>query len=266
MRVRWLRCLLLSGLAAMSVGTAYAEGHDDTGNPLVDAPKPAAPKRKPVRKAATKPAAPKPALPAAPVPYNSYTAGAAPAASPAVAKALTPTYPTGTPVSLPTQPAASPPPPPPETQAPPITPPEAQPSTPIAPSPAAPVEISLKCTTRVTQGNRVVSQGSFFIDLFPSPVFPDQQADFKFMFVDPAHKSLIRESICLDAPCTADVSRTAYALVTRRTRHGDALRITLDRTNGAFYAERIDPGLSGTSHLGEQGWCTPQKIPSNPLF
>ena len=85
---------------------------------------------------------------------------------------------------------------------------------------------------------------------------------FKSLFVDPAHKSLIRDSICLDATCSATVSGAAYALVARRTRHGEALRITLDRSNGAFYAEEIDKGMTGGAHLGEQGWCAPQKLPS----
>jgi hypothetical protein len=58
------------------------------------------------------------------------------------------------------------------------------------------------------------------------------------------------------------VSGTAYYLVNRRTKHGEALRITLDRSNGAFYAEEIDKGMTGGAHLGEQGWCTPQKLPS----
>jgi hypothetical protein len=249
--------LLLLALAMCVAAPAHAEGGDGA-DPLLAAARPAVHKRKPA-------ARPRPVLPAAPIPYAAYSAGRAPTASPEVAKALTPqATPQAAPAPLPppvavgdvpapvaslsVQPLSAPPPP--------------EPQNPPQSSPPAPAEISLKCETRVTAGRRVVSQGTFFIDLFPSPVFPDQQADFKFLFVDPAHKSLIRDSICLDATCSATVSGAAYALVARRTRHGEALRITLDRSNGAFYAEEIDKGMTGGAHLGEQGWCAPQKLPS----
>ena len=158
---------------------------------------------------------------------------------------------------------APPPPPPPPAMA-------AVPS--VAPTVAEAAEISLRCETQVTKGTRVVTSGVFFIDLFPSAVFPDEHADFKFLFVDPAHKSLIRDSICLDAPCPATVTGSAYYLVNQTTRHGNALRITLDRSKGAFYAEEIDQGVMGmfrrsndAEHLGEKGFCTPQKLP-NAMF
>ena len=160
-------------------------------------------------------------------------------------------------------PAPPPPPPPPQAML-------AVPS--VAPTVAEAAEISLRCETQVTKGTRVVTSGVFFIDLFPSAVFPDQHADFKFLFVDPAHKSLIRDSICLDAPCPATVTGSAYYLVNQTTRHGNALRITLDRSKGAFYAEEIDQGVMGmfrrsndAEHLGEKGFCTSQKLP-NAMF
>ncbi|MGN6422101.1 MAG: hypothetical protein ACTHLA_02200 [Asticcacaulis sp.] len=257
--------LLLTALCLSAPAWAHAEGETGDGaNPLLAPVKPAVPRRRAKPKA-------KPTLPAAPIPYTAYTAGKAPAASPAIAKALTPdstphSAPSAAPLTplpppvavgevpapapaLPQQPLAAPPPPAPQAAA-------------SAAQPTAPAEISLKCDTQVTEGKRQVSRGSFYINLFPSPVFPDAQADFKFLFVDPAHKSLIRDSICLDTSCSATVSGAAYYLVNRRTKHGEALRITLDRSNGAFYAEEIDKGMTGGAHLGEQGWCTPQKLPS----
>jgi len=238
-RGKTMRLCLLTGLMAgavlnPAVMSAHAEGNEDKGNPLLEAPKPVVHKRKTVKKNAAKPAAP-----TAPTPYLAY----APAQTPL----------SQTPATLPVQPVTAAPPPLPDHQA---APPVARATSP---------EISLKCQTRVMDGQRFVSQGVFYIDLFPSAVFPDQQADFKFLFVDPAHKSLIRQTICLDTTCPAEVTGTAYALISRRTRHGDALRIILDRTTGAFYAEQIDKGIHGGSHLGETGWCTPQTLPT-PLF
>lgn len=152
-------------------------------------------------------------------------------------------------------PAPPPPPPPP--------PPAALPS--VAPTVSAPAEIALRCETEVFAGKRVISHGVFYIDLFPSAVFPDQHADFKFSFVEPSHSSLIRDSICLDAMCPANVTGSAYYLVNQVTKKGDALRITLDRSRGAFYAEEIDRGFLGfrnnAEHRGERGYCTPQPLP-----
>lgn len=253
--------LWMSGLAAMPVhaeGTPYTEDPTDTPKPK---PKPAVKRRKPVAK-------PAPVMPAAPVPYTAYSGGGL---TPEIARALTPTLaPTLAPA-----PAAPLPPPVAVIPAPvalqPIA--ESPPGAPVTRTPAkaapdAPVsdQISLRCETQVTEGKRFVSQGVFYIDLFPSPVFPDEHADFKFLFVDPAHSSLIRRSICLDTMCPADVTGAAYYLVNRVTRHGSALRITLDRSNGAFYAEEIDNKRVGKDgHLGEKGFCTPQKLP-NALF
>ncbi|MBW8880043.1 MAG: hypothetical protein JF615_01085 [Asticcacaulis sp.] len=103
-----------------------------------------------------------------------------------------------------------------------------------------------------------MSSGTFYVDIFPSPVFPDQLASFQFRFADPNHQSLIRDSMCMDTQCSAKVSGAAYALVSQVTKKGNALRITLDRNQGAFYAEEIHGGR----HLGEQGWCTVQPLPS----
>lgn len=235
-------------------------------------------KKKAVRKKArAKPKAAAPAKPAGPVPYTSLGPPVLPNAQPVTpgppAHALThdvmpqPAE-TNTPVAPPSDVAIAPkvdrtpPPPPPPPQV-------AQAIPPVAPTVNAPAQISLKCETRVMNGTQFVSQGAFYIDLFPSAVFPDQTADFKFLFVDPAHKSLVRGSVCLDTMCSANVTGSAYYLVNKVTKRGAALRITLDRSRGAFYAEEIDSGLLGMfggnkkgSHPGESGFCTPQSLPS----
>ncbi|MDI7775531.1 hypothetical protein [Asticcacaulis sp. EMRT-3] len=243
---------------AASSPLGYATANSTSGDEAISgasAARPAARHRKPAKK---------PVMPAAPIPYTVYKNGKAPAASPKIAAALTPDTgksalaPLPPPVAIHSAPLPAQPPLP--VQAIGAAPPPAPEAAP--PVASAPAEISLRCETRVTQGRRLISQGSFYINIFPSPVFPDQQADFKFLFADPGHRSLIRQSICLDTTCSAEVSGTAYYLVNRRTRHGDALRITLDRANGAFYAEQIDKNLGGGEHLGEQGICTPQKLPS----
>lgn len=246
-------CLLLAVLALPLSATAegvYKEGEATT--PPVAKPKP----RHVIAKKAP------PVTPAAPIPYTAYSAG--PIKSATVTTAPTPVVTTNPPIviapspilplqGLPLQPIEAPPPAPPA--APPIV------TAPAAPT--APTEISLKCETRTTHGKKVVSSGTFYIDLFPSPVFPDQNADFKFLFADPAHDSLIRDTMCLDTTCTAEVSGTAYYLVNRVTKKGAALRITLDRVKGAFYAEEM--GKHGSDHLGEQGYCTVQPLP-NSMF
>lgn len=233
-----------------------------------------APKKKKVRKAKAKPKAAAPVVPAGPVPYTSLTPSTAPHAQSVTpgppAHAMTPdALPQPVETSKPLPPASdvaiadkaglpAPSPPPPTATLP-----------PVAPTVGTPAQISLKCETQVTVGKRVVSTGSFYIDLFPSAVFPDQSADFKFTFVDPAHKSLIRGSVCLDITCSASVTQSAYYLVNRTTKKGAALRITLDRSRGAFYAEAIDEGLFGMfggdkdgDHPGESGYCTPQPLPA----
>ncbi len=248
-----LTLLCTSGLSAAVV---HAEGAPYTGDET-DTPKP-----KPVvkrKKPAAKPA-PVVTTPAAPVPY---LAGSG-TLSPDMAKALTPAplAPLPPPVAIAPAPVTmqpvtmqpiNDPPPPPPADMPIVT------SRPLP----APNQINLKCETQVTEGKRFVSQGTFYIDLFPSPVFPDEQADFKFLRVDPAHQSLIRQSICLDTGCSANVTGAAYYLVNRSTKHGSALRITLDRSNGAFYAEEIDDKRIGKdSHRGETGYCAPQALPT----
>jgi hypothetical protein len=240
-------CLALMAASALCVsGLAHAEGTPYDEN--APAPKPAV-KRK---KVAAKPA-PVLTTPAAPIPYAAATL------SPDMAKALTPDHPVAleplpppvaiAPAPITMQPIADPPPP---------APPVSAASNVLPP----PDQISLKCETQVTEGKRFISQGVFYIDLFPSPVFPDEHADFKFLRVDTAHPSLIRQSICLDVLCPANVTASAYYLVNRVTKHGSALRITLDRSSGAFYAEEIDNKRIGKdAHRGETGYCTPQKRP-----
>lgn len=209
-------------------GAAHAEG---------PSPDEAAPAHKVVRKAKPKP---KPVVtPSAPVPYVAIAPQAAVAPAPV---------------------PAPPPPPPIDT-----TPVYATVTVEASPPVPVPTEISLRCETRVTEGKKFISQGVFYIQLFPSDVFPDEQADFKFLFVDPNHRSLIRETMCQDIACPASVTKTAYGLINRPTKKGNVLRITLDRTKGAFYAEDITKSLTGGSHLGETGWCRPEALPK-PLF
>ena len=195
-----------------------------------------------------------PATPTAPIPYTAYSRpNAAPLPMPANALPAAITF--DPPVAIVAAPIVAAP----------VLPVPALPVQPIeAPPPpiaAAPVttEISLRCETHTVRGRKTVATGTFYIDLFPSPVFPDQQADFKFLFADPAYDSLIRDTMCLDTTCSAQVSGTAYYLVNRVTKKGAALRITLDRARGGFYAEEM--GKHGSDHLGEQGYCTPQPLP-----
>ncbi|MGZ3297561.1 MAG: hypothetical protein ACXU8O_00985 [Asticcacaulis sp.] len=220
--------LIFAGLI-MAVPAYAEEGVADT-----PAPAPAHPrtvKKKP------------PVTPPTSVPYTTL--------GPDAAKALTPAS-----SPAPTDALLPPPPPPPVVMA---APSDAGPK----PQTTAPAEISLRCNTVTSNGRKTLTGGTFYIDLFPSPVFPDQEADFKFLLVDPAHASLIRDSACMDMRCEANVSGSAYYLVNRVTKKGAALRITLNRADGAFYAEEITPGgLTQTGgHTGESGWCKPQPLP-----
>jgi hypothetical protein len=237
--------------------TVHAEGEDP------DAP--AKPKPAAHHKAVKKKAAPAPVAPSGPIPYTVLNPAAAVTPVPPAPQIA----PQG-PATMPSPALTVPPPPPPP-------PPPAAMLSPSAPQTAPQVgvrsEINLKCDT-VTSANAIgktprkdLTRGSFYIDLFPSDVFPDQQADFKFSQVDPQHASLVRESDCLDTLCDARVSGSAYFLVNRVTRKGAALRITLNRANGAFYAESIDPKalIHPGQHIGESGYCVPQKL-SGALF
>jgi hypothetical protein len=226
-------CLMIAALALIPLAV-HAEGEDPDAGPT---PKPA-------HHRVLKKKKPPLASPAAPIPYITL--------NPAAAKAAAAAPPLPPPVAIAPLPVMAPPPSPPP-------PPE-----PASPAPHGPVrEINLKCDTVTSDGRKNLSRGSFYIDLFPSQVFPDQQADFKFYQVDPQHASLIRESYCLDTICDAKVTGSAYFLVDRRARKGAALRITLNRATGAFYAEEINPGglTHGADHIGESGWCVPQKQP-----
>ncbi len=232
-----LAFVALASLLMCTPVFAYAEGGTAEDVPVKH--KVIKRKPRPVAKAVT--------LPAGPVPYMAYSAKATALPQPAETTVPLPPLTHLVVGSLPVQPSSAPPP---------------QTPAQIAAAPPAQTEISLKCETAKTMGKKTLATGSFYIDLFPSPVFPDQTADFQFIFVDPGYKSLIRESICLDTTCTATVSGTAYYLVNRRTKNGSALRITLDRAKGAFYAENIDAKMmGGDTHVGERGWCTPQSLP-----
>lgn len=245
MRAAFNVLALICGLSIFSLatvpvhaeGTPYAE--DETNTPK---PKPVVKRKK---KTAAKPA-PVVTTPATPMPYTSYTGG-----NPGLGTSKAPIPATLSPLPPPVAIVSSSP-------TPPVA--EAQVQVQTRPAPVSD-QIILKCETQVLQGKRFISQGFFYIDLFPSPVFPDENADFKFRAVDPPHTSLIRKSICLDTLCPANVTGTAYYLVNRVTKNGSALRITLDRSNGAFYAEEIDnKRLAKDAHLGEKGYCTPQKL------
>ena len=262
-----LKSLLSAAALALLLGTvpalipvhAHAEGAEADVRP----------KAKQHRKVKRK-KAPAPAKPAAPIPYSALapqvpaqhvnpgppTVATTPDALPQPSETNKPIPPDSDVSVAPRAALPAPPPPPPP-------PPAAVPN--VAPTVSAPAEISLRCETQVLVGKRVISHGVFFIDLFPSAVFPDQHADFKFLFVEPSHNSLIRDSICLDAMCPANVTGSAYYLVNQVTKKGDALRITLDRSQGAFYAEEIDRGFLGfrgnAEHRGERGYCTPQPLP-----
>ncbi len=253
--------LLLGSVPALAPLHAHAEGAE------ADAPVKAK-HRKPKRRKAPAPVA----KPAGPVPYSTLappvpvqhvnpgppTVATTPDALPQPAETNKPIPPASDVAVAPRASLPAPPPPPPS-----AVPPSAVPN--VAPTVSAPAEISLRCETQVLAGNRMISHGVFYIDLFPSAVFPDQHADFKFSFVDPSHNSLVRDSICLDAMCPANVTGSAYYLVNQVTKKGNALRITLDRSRGAFYAEEIDHGFMGfrnnAEHRGERGYCTPQPLP-----
>ncbi|ESQ74303.1 hypothetical protein [Asticcacaulis sp. AC402] len=262
--------MVLALLATSSPVWAEGSGHPYTGEGDVETKPKVARKPKP----RPKPAAPAPKLPDAPIPYTALNSSTQ--LSPDMAKALTPAqYGPATPTTQPvhanaTTPVAS------SYVAPILTVPSAPPSPAESVSSAPtvvviqappPAEISLKCETSISRGSKTVSTGTFYIAIVPSPVFPAEQAWFQFRFVDPAHKSLIRDTFCLDIGCQAQVSPSAYRLINMTTKNGDALRITLDRTQGGFYAESIDDKLVGSSaHLGERGWCTPQPIAAKALF
>ncbi|WP_443749211.1 hypothetical protein [Asticcacaulis solisilvae] len=251
--------LLIGVVPAVAPSYAHAEG-TESDTPVKAKHRKARHKKTPVP--APKPAGPvpystlAPPAPAQPVHPGPPAVATTPDALPQPAETSKPIPPASDVAVAPRASLPAPPPPPPP-------PPSAVPN--VAPTVSAPAEISLKCETEVLAGSRVVSHGVFFIDLFPSAVFPDQHADFKFSFVDPSHGSLIRDSICLDAMCPANVTGSAYYLVNQVTKKGNALRITLDRSRGAFYAEEIDHGFMGfrsnAEHRGERGYCTPQPLP-----
>ncbi|ESQ90941.1 hypothetical protein ABAC460_07640 [Asticcacaulis sp. AC460] len=261
-----LALLFTAALAMASPVMAEGSGHPNSGEGDVEA----AAKPKPVRKAKpkAKPSIPAPKIPDAPIPYTSLSAGTPLSAD--MAKALTPapeshapasvahTEPTTAPLAAaPVHVAEVPPPPP---------PPRPREDV-VEINPPPPAEINLKCETTITRGKKTVSTGIFYIAIVPSPIFPDEEASFQFRFVDPAHKSLVRDTVCQDISCQARVSPSTYSLINMTTKHGDALRITLDRARGGFYAEAIDDKMVGsTSHLGEQGWCAPEPKVTKALF
>ncbi|MFT4091147.1 MAG: hypothetical protein QM645_10475 [Asticcacaulis sp.] len=130
----------------------------------------------------------------------------------------------------------------------------------VPPPPPPPAFVSgevlnLKCETQVVAGNRLVSQGAFYLEITPSDVFADS-ARYKVMFADPQHESLIKETLCETVSCTIRISSNFYELFNQRTKKGKSLKATLDRRNGAYLAQDRDKEVDAGTY--EQGYCLPQ--------
>jgi hypothetical protein len=125
-------------------------------------------------------------------------------------------------------------------------------------------EIILQCDSSVFQEKKAQSHGRFFINLFPSDLIPDHQADFRFFRADPLHKSLIKNTPCQDHMCSTQATGSVYYLY-QEIRKKSSLRLTLDRRTGSFLAEyRLDSRL-GNRHLYETGTCQVEAKPK-PIF
>lgn len=229
-----------------------------------DTPKPVVKRvaKKPVVK---KKAEPVPTLPAAPVPYTSLKPASPAPVQAAPLKPITSSQPVAT--IAPNVMSASVPEPPPPPAPPTVivnlkTPPAAKTDA---------REITLKCDTVTTVGKDQTTRGSFFLSLIPSETFPDTAADFKVMSIDPDHRSIIRDTLCFSFRCNAAVSPTYYELVDQTQKKGGYLKVSLNRTTGAFYgqkrwAEEKRFGLGSTETLSETGTCRPQATGGPALF
>jgi hypothetical protein len=115
-------------------------------------------------------------------------------------------------------------------------------------------EIILQCDTTLFEGKKPKSYGRFYINLFPSDLIPDHQADFRFFRADPLHQSLIKNTPCQDHMCSAQATGSVFYLHQER-RKKSALRLTLDRRSGTFLAEYSLDSRLGDRHLYETGTC-----------
>lgn len=128
-------------------------------------------------------------------------------------------------------------------------------------------EIHLKCDTRTRVNNHAYTQGTLHLSLIPSEVDPESYADLLVMRIDDGHQSVIRDTTCLSARCSLNVTPGFYELSTQY-KHRDQLKLTLDRQTGAFYGHEVRirllnenlPGLdaitTATLSLDETGYCT----------
>ena len=123
-------------------------------------------------------------------------------------------------------------------------------------------EINLRCETIARQG-KSSTRGVFFISLMPSLVNPDSQADFRIMSIDANHNSIVRDTTCFAYRCAAMVSPTYYDLSVQN-KDRDLLKLTLNRTNGAFYGHEIRTkaivagfGKGDVKQIDESGFCSP---------
>jgi hypothetical protein len=121
-------------------------------------------------------------------------------------------------------------------------------------------EIILQCDSSVFQDKKAQSHGRFYINLFPSDLIPDHQADFRFFRADPLHESLIKKTPCQDHMCSAQATGSVYYLY-QEIRKKSSLRLTLDRRTGTFLAEFSLDSRLGNRHLYETGTC---QVAANP--
>lgn len=238
----WARWILLGLSLAVYAPAAMAEEEDGLEYEALDAAPRQAAKPRPRAKAAPK-LEPEVKLPDGPVPYKTLE-GAILTAPAGVTEALEhkviPSLPTPAPVQVEPVPA-------------PVAPaPEPEP----APSAAATEVLTLRCETQKVASGKPVSQGAFFLEITPSEVF-DDSARFRVMFADPRHESLIKETLCETLNCPVRISTQFYELFNSRTKSGKALKVTLDRRDGAYLAQNRDKDTDVGSY--EQGYCQPQR-------
>ncbi|MDC7677024.1 hypothetical protein [Asticcacaulis machinosus] len=261
MRIAIATFALVLALPALAPSLAVAEEWDAAA---ADTPKPVV-KRVPKKTVVKKKTEPAPTLPSAPVPYTSLKPSP-PTVQAAPLKPITSSQPVAAIAAPNVTDVAIPEPPPPA--APPTvivnlkTPPATKPSG---------REITLKCDTVTTMGKDQTTRGTFYLSLIPSETFPDTAADFKVMSIDPDHSSIIRDTLCFSFRCNAAVSPTYYELVDQTQKKGGYLKVSLNRTTGAFYGQKHWTedkrfGRDSTEALSETGTCRPQSAGGPILF
>ncbi len=230
-----------------------------------DTPKPVVKRvaKKPVVKKKVEPV---PTLPAAPVPYTSLKPAPVAAVQAAPLKPITSSQPIATIAAPSVMDMAIPEPPLPPAPPTVIVNLKTPPATKVSGR-----EITLKCDTVTTTGKDQTTRGTFYLSLIPSETFPDTAADFKVMSIDPDHTSIIRDTLCFSFRCNAVVSPAYYELVDQTQKKGGYLKVSLNRTTGAFYgqkhwAEDKRFGLGSTETLSETGTCRPQSAGGPALF